>query len=315
MTKQKKIVIAILAFIIMTLIILAVVSICMNPHISALCSNDNNDSDNIESFTDDNAITDIEEIYDEFYSNIYDKILSDSKRNSYEVATILNETVNNKRNTFGKKINILDAGCGTGINSNVFGTEYNTTCLDSSKDMLSVVNAKASKKMTLLQGDIKDTTLFEKETFTHIISTYFTIYYFENISAIFKNFHSWLKPKGFAVIHLVDKHAFDPIVNSSSFRFTDQQKYSKKRKTNSVVVFDKFTYKSDFKLLNDTIAEFQESFQFKDGKIRNQKQTFYMHDKKHYIDVAEKLGFNLLTILPQDLGGYAHNYLFIFQKN
>jgi len=315
MTKQKNIVSAILAFILLALIIIVVASICMNPHISALYSNDSNDGDNIESFSDNSAITDIEEIYDEFYSSVYDKILSDSKRNSYEVATILNETINNKRNTFGKNINILDAGCGSGINSNVLGTEYNTTCLDSSKDMLSVVNAKASKKMTLLQGDIKDTSLFEKETFTHIISTYFTIYYFKNISDIFKNFHSWLKPKGFAVIHLVDKHAFDPIVNSSSLPFTDQQEYSEKRKTNSVVVFDKFTYKSDFKLLNDTNAEFRESFQFKDGKIRNQKQTFYMHDKKDYIDVAEKLGFNLITIVPQDLGGYTHNYLFIFQKN
>jgi len=312
MTK-KQIVSATLALILMTLIIIVVVSIFMNPHISALCSIDIDD-DNIESFSD-NAITDMNEIYDEFYSRVYDKILSDSKRNSYEVATILNETVNNKRNTFGRNINILDAGCGTGINSKVFGTEYNTTCLDSSKDMLSVANVKATKKMTLLQGDIKDTRLFEKETFTHIISTYFTIYYFKNIAEIFKNFYSWLKPKGFAIIHLVDKHAFDPIVNSSSFHFTDQQKYSEKRKTNSVVVFDKFTYKSNFKLLNDINAEFQESFHFKDGKIRNQKQSFYMHDKKHYIDVAEKLGFTLLTIVPQDLGGYAHNYLFIFQKN
>ena len=101
---RKQIVSAALALIIMTLIIIVVMSICMNPHISALCSI--GDGDNIESFSDDNVITNMEEIYDEFYSNIYNKILSDSKRNSYEVATILNETVNNKRNPFGKNINI-----------------------------------------------------------------------------------------------------------------------------------------------------------------------------------------------------------------
>ena len=258
------------------------------------------------------------QIFDKFYSSIYDKIFTDNKRTSLELATILETTVKNVENPFKKEdVKFLDAGCGTGINASVLGKMFPVTCLDKSNDMLSVAKTRQSEKMILLQGDIKDRSTFEKNTFSHIIALYFSMYYFENIGHIFENFSKWVKPNGFVVIHLVDKKAFDPIVNPSSpFVLMDVQSHLDKRKTDSLVVFNKFTYKSNFNLLDKHRAAFEEEFEFKDPntKKRKQRHILYMYNKKEYVKVAERYGFKLMNIEPQTMSGYGNHYLFTFRK-
>ena len=284
-----------------------------------VCSRIKNGSeDQIEPFTAEGGENFIEinnQIFDKFYANIYDKIFTDSKRTSLELATIIELTVKNVENPFPEdEINFLDAGCGTGINAAVIGKMYPITCFDKSNDMLAVAKTRQSDKMKLLQGDIKDRSSFEKNTFSHIIALYFTMYYFENINNIFENFSKWVKPNGFVVIHLVDKKAFDPIVNPSSpYVLMDVQSHLKKRKTDSLVVFNDFKYTSDFKLDNKTAA-FEEVFEFKDGKTRKQRHKFYMYSKKEYVAAAERFGFVLINIESQILSGYSNHYIFTFRK-
>jgi len=270
-----------------------------------------------EGFTTNDIITHNSGIYDKLYSSIYDKIFTDIKKSSLEITVIIEHTIKNIDNPFPKEdIKFLDAGCGTGITASIIGKIYPVTCLDKSNDMLQVAKTRQSQGMKLLEGDLKDRSTFEANSFTHILCLYFTMYYFKNIDHIFENFSKWVKPNGFVVIHVVDKKAFDPVSNPSSpFILTDPQSYLDKRKTDSVIVFNNFKYKSNFKLLGKDTALFDETFEYKDERPdRKHRQTFYMYDKAKYVSTAERYGFVLQKIEPQVLSGYSHHYLFIFRK-
>ena len=256
------------------------------------------------------------QIYDNFYASIYDLLTKNTKKSTYEISSIIDSTIKNVDNPLPKnEIKFLDAGCGTGNAASIVSKLYPVTCLDKSKDMLNIAKKRQQEKMTLIKGDLKDRSTFDKHKFSHIMSLYFTIYYFRNIDHIFENFAKWVIPNGYVIIHLVDKKAFNPIINPASERIlNDVQSYSKKRKTDSIVVFKNFTYTSDFKLENSNKAVFEENFIFKDGTTRSHRHHFYMYDKSHYVKTAKKYGFSLHDIRPQTMSGYAHHYLFIFKK-
>ena len=270
-----------------------------------------------EGFTSNDIITHNSGVYDKLYSNIYDKIFTDIKKSSLEITGIIEHTIKNIDDPFPKEdINFLDAGCGTGITSSIIGKIYPVTCLDKSTEMLQVAKTRQSQGMKLLEGDIKDRSKFAANSFSHIICLYFTMYYFENIDHIFENFSKWVKPNGFVAIHLVDKKAFDPVAPPASpFILTDPQSYVEKRQTDSIIVFNNFKYKSNFKLLNKNRGVFDETFDYNDKRPdRKQRHNFYMYDKAKYVSTAEKYGFVLQKIEPQTLSGYSHHYLFIFRK-
>ena len=273
-------------------------------------------SSEIEAFENDTTIETNNNIYDKFYAKIYDKLFTDSKRTAFELASIINTTITKAVNPFKKEdIRILDAGCGTGIMSSLIGKMYPVTCLDKSNDMLNVAKTRQSEHMKLLQGDIKDASTFNNNEFSHILCTYFTMYYFKDINHIFENFSKWVKPDGFVVIHLVDKKAFDPILNPASpFVLMDLQSHVDKRKTDSTVVFNNFTYKSDFILESNDKAYFEETFDYKDGKVRKQKHGLYMYNKIDYVHAAKKYGLDLMDIKSQAFSGYGNHYIFIFRK-
>ena len=63
----------------------------------------------------------------------------------------------------------------------------------------------------------------------------------------FENCFNWLAPGGVLILHLVDIANFDPILPvSDPLSLLNVQDYSNKRITNSIVNFDKMTYKADF---------------------------------------------------------------------
>ena len=59
----------------------------------------------------------------------------------------------------------------------------------------------------------------------------------------------WLEPGGWLALHLVDRNNFDPIIPAGDpFIMISPQNYAKKRITSSVVKFNNFKYRANFKL-------------------------------------------------------------------
>ena len=173
------------------------------------------------------------------------------------------------------------------------------------------------KAKELKLGNIKDTSLFGRNSFTHILCLYYTIYYIDNLNKVFSNFNRWLAPNGMIVLHVVDRDNFDPLLNASSpFPLFSVQKYSKKRLTESKVHFNNFLYKGKFKLdkKNDK-AIFSEIFNYKNKpKIRKQKHKLHMPDTSIILEKARNNGFKLVHKIGMIPISYEYNYLYIFKK-
>ena len=251
------------------------------------------------------------DIYDDFYANIYDFLVFNEMRNDYEVGLILNQNIPNTKSV------ILDVGSGTGHhvakladnkNLEVIGIDTSPSMIKKAKENYPNLNFK--------QADVLDRDSFHNNTFTHILTLYFTIYYIENKRDFFNNCMDWLMPGGYLVIHLVDRHKFDPILPPGNpLYIVSPQKYAKERITKTKVNFNEFIYNADFKL-NETsnIAIFDEKFKFNNGKVRKQEHILYMNDIGDFLNMAQDAGFLLHAKVDLVKVAYEYQYLYVFLK-
>tara|TARA_Y100000768_G_C23946801_1_gene668024 strand:+ start:496 stop:1440 length:945 start_codon:yes stop_codon:yes gene_type:complete len=251
------------------------------------------------------------EIYDKFYASIYNDLVYDKVKNEYEVGEIINATHPTNQSL------ILDIGSGTGQHVAALNDAgYPTVGLDLSPSMVGIAKKKYPN-LKFKQGSALEFMLYPADSFTHILCLYFTIYYIKDKNRFIKNCFDWLKPGGYFVLHLVNRDKFDPILNTADpLQLVSAQRYAKKRITNSLIKFDDFKYRGDFKLnkKNDT-ATFEEIF--KDDKTKHIRQNIhkmYMPTQKHILSIAKENGFILLGKIDMVPVQYEYQYLYILQK-
>jgi ubiquinone/menaquinone biosynthesis C-methylase UbiE len=269
---------------------------------------------NIEGFEDNknkSFITKLnDDIYDFFYSNIYDKLVLDEEKNLFEVASIIDKT------NLDKNSKILDLGSGTGHHVNLFNeVGFNCIGVDKSSAMIEL-SKKKYPNYHYIQKDINNSSSFNENSFSHITCFYFTIYYFKDKDKFFENCYKWLKPKGYLVIHLVNKDKFDPLLPvANPFYLVSPQKYAYQRLTSSKAVFDNFEYFSNFNILPDSdIATFKETFKFRNKDTRINEHTLNMETQENILKIAKKKGFNLKHVIDLAKCYNEKQYLYVLQK-
>ena len=251
------------------------------------------------------------DLYDSFYSKIYDNLVFDEIKNNYEISEI-------ERNTdLTKKSKLLDVGCGTGHHvGGLLKLGYDAQGIDKSSEMVNQAkkNYPDGKYKT---GSALQVINYPKNMFSHITCLYFTIYYVQNKMQFFENCYYWLKPGGYLILHLVNRDKFDPIINTANpLHMVSPQKYAKKRITNSVVKFNRFKYKANFELeKNRNVGHFKEIFKYdKSGKIRENQHLLYMDTQKHILSLAKSVGFVMKGKVDMVNCMYEYQYLYILQK-
>jgi SAM-dependent methyltransferase len=248
------------------------------------------------------------DIYDDFYANIYDHLVYNNIKTDYEIGQIINTTTPSSQSI------ILDVGCGTGHHvAKLNDKNLQVIGIDVSPAMIKAATEKyPSHKFQV--GDALNSGQFSPSSFTHILCLYFTIYYFKDKRYFFDNCMEWLMPGGYLIIHLVDKEKFDPILPPGNpLYIVSPQKYAKKRITKTKVTFNDFVYQSNFDL-NGNIATFDEKFKFNDGKTRRQEQTLYMEDTEVILTIAQQCGFTLHSKIDLVKCAYENQYLYVFVK-
>jgi len=250
------------------------------------------------------------EVYDDFYANIYDYLVYNSIKNDYEVGTIINSTTPSETSV------IADIGCGTGHhvgnlsskNLKVIGVDISPSMIKKAKEDYPYANFQL--------GNANDNTLFKFNSLTHILCMYFTIYYFKDKRHFFDNCMDWLMPGGFLIVHLVDRETFDPILPPGNPLYVvSPQKYAKERITKTKITFNDFVYSANFNFnKDDDMATFDEKFKFDDGRIRKQQQRLYMEDTSTIVNMAQDCGFILQGKIDLVKCAYENQYLYIFVK-
>ena len=253
-----------------------------------------------------------EQIYDDFYANIYDHLVFNVTKNDYEVGAILKQTKPTEQSV------IVDIGCGTGHHVNALQKRnLDAVGIDISPSMIQKareIYPELQDKFSVADG--LDGYLFANNSITHILCMYFTIYYFKDKTRFFHNCMNWLMPGGYLVIHLVDRYKFDPILPPGNpLYIVSPQKYAKERITKTKVTFNDFVYNANFKLEdNSDLALFEEKFKFGDGKVRKQEHQMYMEDLSTIVNMAQDAGFILQGKIDLVKCAYEYQYLYIFTK-
>ena len=193
---------------------------------------------------------------------------------------------------------------------------YKITGVDKSKAMIEKAQTK-HPGCDFVNSDALNSLSHKPKSFTHILCTYFTIYYIENKLEFFKNAFDWLKSNGTMTLHLVNRDKFNPIVNAADVLIAvSPQKYAKKRITNSLVKFKNFQYKADFKLQkHKNKAIFDETFKDdSSGNVRQNKHTLHMDTQKNILSLAKSVGFILHGKIDMVGCNYEYQYLYVLRK-
>ena len=250
-------------------------------------------------------------VYDDFYADIYNDLLYDANKNNYEIGEII------KTSKLTKKSLILDIGSGTGQHVAEFNDKgFDAVGLDLSPSMVNQSKRKYPHFKFKL-GNALESMLYPPNSFTHITCFYFTIYYIKNKQQFLNNCYEWLKPGGRLIIHLVNRKQFNPILNNADpINFVSVQKYSKKRITNSLIKFNDFQYKGDFKIdePNDK-ATFEEIFKNDETKqIRQNIHELYFPKQQTILNMAKEVGFIVQGKIDMIPVQYEYQYLYILKK-
>lgn len=251
------------------------------------------------------------DIYDDFYANVYDYLVFNQVKNDYETGLIIEQKAPTSKSI------VLDVGCGTGHHVGKLAENKNLEVIgiDISPSMIK----KARENYPNLDfqiADVLNRDAFTNNMFTHILCLYFTIYYIEDKNQFFNNAMDWLKPGGYLIVHLVDRYKFDPILPPGNPLFiVSPQRYAKERITKTKVNFNEFIYNSEFKL-NETsdVAIFDEKFKFNDGKVRKQEHILYMNNISDIVNMAQNAGFIIQAKIDMIKVAYEYQYLYVFMK-
>jgi len=252
-----------------------------------------------------------ENLYDDFYCDIYDDLVYDPAKNDYEIDE-LTHILKPKKNKV-----LVDVGCGRGHHVNLFTKKgFDASGVDSSNSMIELAKKKYPKSK-FKKGNVLDAVLYQPSSIDAISCLYFTIYYIKDKKTFIDNCYNWLKPGGHIVLHLVNRDKFDPIINSADpLHIVSAQKYAKKRITNSLVKFKDFQYKAnfDFDKSNDK-GEFVETFKDdSSGHVRKNIHTLHMETQKKILSIAKQTGFILKGKIDLVRTMYEYQYIYILYK-
>jgi len=236
-------------------------------------------------------------VYDEFYSEIYDKLHKTESRSEKEAAEIINATQPDKENSV-----FLDIGCGTGCLVNALKTRgYNAIGVDKSSAMIETGKERHdAAKQHIKKCDATDPMSFDRGTFTHILCMNRTIYEIEDKVAFFRNCKHWLQPGGYFILHLVEPDKFNAIVPlgipSGLFRNKDEAKTPDgKRITDTAIDFIDFKYKSayDFGNLekNGVVTHTEKFIDATSNKVRQNEHVMYMSSTASILEETRFCGF------------------------
>lgn len=263
-----------------------------------------------------------DDLYDSFYASVYDQLVQSSVRTQAEIGLLLH--VWTAGGNAIEKMSILDVGCGTGIAATAFakmnagrvvGIDKSAAMIHHAKTVTipaAMITDEQRRRIELREVDILNPSALGGAEITHATMFYFTVYYLKDMEAAFRNLYLWVKPGGKLAIEVVNKHKFDPMLESAApWMAFSLQKYSKERITKSKVTFNKFEYEAHFDL-EDPMAEFRETFRFKDGKVRRQRHKLQMPDIKEIVKIAQVSGWKYDNNIDLTPIGFEYAYLLMF---
>lgn len=248
-----------------------------------------------------------QQVYDDFYANVYDRILIPLPRIEKCINSLLKTEPYTENSTF------LDIGSGTGMFANtLYEKGYHVIGIDMSEDMIEY-SQKKYPSITFIEGDVMIPMQFESNSFTYICCVDFTIYFFLDKPALFRNIYSWLTTGGYLCLHLIDPDHFNTIIPSGKpAKINDFQKYIPTISTSTggietLVEFEEFSYKSKYEVQPRKWKWIETFTDKKTNHVRQHERSLFIDSIENMVFLVEKNGFKKIDM-------YSDKNYFIFKK-
>lgn len=256
-----------------------------------------------------------DKLFDDFYAEIYDGLHNSEARNDLELIKLVKNTNLNEDTSV-----VLDIGSGTGNTVNSLNEAgYTAYGIDKSRSMVEYSQNKYPD-IEIKEGDAIDSMAFEHNTFSHILCTYFTVYYIEDKSLLFKNCYHWLQPDSYFVLHLVDLSKFTKIIPVGKDDTVPQKPKSNNYRTvDTLTVFKDFKYKAYLQVPNDKKnkdAILSETFTDNITQhVRQNEHTLFMEPLDSIEKMVKRAGFELdKKVHMKNITGDENQFLCFFKK-
>lgn len=261
-----------------------------------------------------------QDVYDEFYVDIYDELFDTKKRAQKELTQVLKMTEPSTKHSC-----FLDIGSGTGyLVDQLTQAGYMAYGIDKSQEMIKYSEEKYPDS-EYKHGDVMlDPMIYDTGSFTHILCTNLTIYLFENKMTFFSNCYFWLKPNGYLILHLANRHKFSiytPMAKKPLWQLPS--KTQPPQITDTMVDFEDYKYTSFYQFPKNKYDKsteqvvFKEKFIDKETKhVRENEQTFYMDSISSILKMASQAGFIVKGKVDMSkvnkTGPYADRFQFLY---
>lgn len=221
------------------------------------------------------------DIYDEFYVDKYDDLFKTDQYSESDFAILKEHTKLNDSSV------ILDIGCGSGyLTRKLSENGYKVFGIENSIHMYKKCK-KMDNNIEVFHCDVlNDSMKFDSETFSQILCTHFTIYEIDDKKKLLEYCYFWLKKGGELIIHVVEDNSFNKIVPKSAMYDIDKNN----KVTNTVIKMSAYTYKNEFKNIEDNNLRQIETFTT-DKYTRQNEKLWLMISKEEIIDIALQIGF------------------------
>jgi len=237
-----------------------------------------------------------QDVYDDFYAQVYKEIAAPTSRLQNEVSLIVQQTQPSPEASV-----ILDVGSSTGdmireLSNRGYENVYG---IDISPSMVS-----CSSPNQVVTADFMLRNNFERNTFTHILCLGATLYEVQNKVAFFKNCYYWLKSGGYLVVHVIERphHNSTTPINCT----TTSCKNERLRYKAGVEASEE---ENQFLFIEQMIDH-------STGQQRTQERQMYMKDVGDIVNDAIYCGFivqgKAAVVSPVPLS--KREYLYFFQK-
>lgn len=245
-------------------------------------------------------------LFDNFYTNIYDKLHNNTTKNS----TIV-EIIKTKTNVKDSSL-ILDIGCGTGEIVNKL-SEFNILGIDKSKSMIKLCEQKYPDSKFLYDDALNTFSNIYKYEFSHVLCLNNTIYYIKNKDDFLKKCYNLLSQNGIMILHLIEPEKINRTINACKIKNFNPTKFIGNKNIRSKIDFDDYNYLCNYKMNSDNSKGYMnEIFEFNNKSIRKNVHTLYFDNYKSILNIAKKAGFIVngqIKIKNED-----GEYIFILNK-
>jgi SAM-dependent methyltransferase len=248
--------------------------------------------------------------YETFYADIYEDLYKPRQFSVMDIDILCMKTKCNV-----KKNIILDIGCGTGQNMSILEQRGYTKVIgiDNSSEMVQYTRQKYPHFKIIHADVIEDPLLFEKNIFSHILCTRFTIYEIKFKYIFFDHCFIWLAPGGYLLLHIVEPDLYDMAVPKSKMDSAIPKTLeSKNRIMKTNIEFSGFQFFNEFEKKNEEYIQHETFIDKKTEHVRQNERTLFMDKKEVLLDMATKSGFKI----QEKITPYSdtHQFLIILVK-